>query len=378
MNTASKKNALICGASVAGLTSAYWLNQLGYRVTLVEMADSPRVGGAALDLGEPAIDIVKRMGIYDELRARALKLERIEFKNEANETENAIVLGGGNDLPIGNELEIERTELVYVLMDQLAGQVDFMFNDTITALDESADHIEVTFKQGAPQQFDLVVGCDGLHSGVRKLWFGAEKDYKHFLGAYFSIAIVDGLLVAPNTMQFYNVPEKSYMINAYRNKTDIVLSFVSDAEISYDYRDVEQQKEIIQDQFAHLGWRTEEFLGALSQSDNFYFDELCQIKMPFWSKGRVVLVGDAAYAPSPGAGMGGSLAIEGATALADALARYGGAYPIAFAEYYNQFQPIVSEVQVQAEHNIKKNFIPRTDEAIRQRNQGGKLEPKRQ
>ena len=80
-----------------------------------------------------------------------------------------------------------------------------------------------------------------------------------------------------------------------------ILFFAShpDEEIPYDYRDTEQQREIILEQFAGLGWRTAELLEEVRQSDSFYFDKFCQIKMPSWTKGRVALVGDAGYCASP-------------------------------------------------------------------------------
>jgi 2-polyprenyl-6-methoxyphenol hydroxylase-like FAD-dependent oxidoreductase len=374
MNTASKKSVLVCGASIAGLTTAYWLKRIGYQVTVVEMAGSPREGGAAVDLGGRTIEVIKRMGIYDPLKARALTLERIEFKNAEDITENAITVDDGRESPVDDQIEIERTQLMQVLMSQLANEVAFKFGDSITALDESPNDINVTFRQGGSQRFELVIGCDGVHSGVRKLWFGAENEYKRFLGAYFSLSIVDKLLITPNTMQFYNVPGKVCMLNTYRGKTDIVFCFLSDEEISYDYRDTDQQKKTILAQFARQGWRTAELLAEISDSGNFYFDQLCQIKMPSWSKGRVALVGDAAYAPSPGAGMGGSLAMDGAAALADALLRHEGDYQAAFADYHQHLHPYIDEVQAQAELNIRGNFIPRTQEAIRQRNQGGQFQ----
>ena len=82
-------------------------------------------------------------------------------------------------------------------------------------------------------------------------------------------------------------------------------------------------------------------LREMAGSNNFYFDKLCQIKMPSWTKGRVALVGDAGYCASPAAGKGGSSAIDGAAALADAV----------------------------------EFLVPRTAEAIRERNTRQKSRP---
>jgi 2-polyprenyl-6-methoxyphenol hydroxylase-like FAD-dependent oxidoreductase len=371
MDSVKDKKVLISGASIAGLSTAYWMNKSGYKVTVVEIANEPRIGGTAVDFRGKTVDVVKRMGIYEELRSNALHLEKIEFKNADDVTDSTVVIKRDDDEQPGDEIEIERTELVRILLDNLGINVEFIYNNSITALSETKDNIQVTFKDGRQRVFDLVFGCDGTHSGVRKIWFGEEREYMHFLGAYFSISIVNKSLIKNNTMQFYNVPGKAFMLNAYKNKTDIVFCFLSEKEIRYNYRDAEQQKKIIMEQFVGHGWRTAELLAEVAQSENFYFDKFCQIKMPSWTKGRVALVGDAAYCASPAAGMGGALAVDGAAALADALQKHNGNFESAFQQYNNNLRPFITAIQAEAEFNVKEKFIPATEEAILKRNSEG-------
>ena len=229
--------------------------------------------------------------------------------------------------------------------------------------------INVALKNGAERAFDLVFGCDGSHSGVRKIWFGEESEYAYFLNAYFSITTVNKLLIKQKTMQMYNEPDKSVMLNAYQHKTDIIFCFYSDNEIPYDYRDIAQQRKMISEQFDSVGWRTPELLNEVEGLENFYFDKFCQIKMLSWTKGRVALVGDAGYCASPAAGMGASLSISGAAALADALMKHDGDFELAFAEYNVGLRPFIEGVQATAELNVRENFIPRTEEAIKKRNE---------
>jgi len=359
---------LVSGASIAGLSTAYWMNKLGYKVTVVEIASELRKGGTAVDLRGNTIDLVKRMGIFDQLKLDRLSLELIEFKNADDGTEGSILLKNEGVQPGDDELEIERDKLVGILFNSIKNDIEFSFNNSIIALDETKDNMHVTFKNGTQRAFDLVLGCDGTHSGVRKIWFDKNIDYTYFLGAYFSISIVNKLLIKQNTMQFYNVPGKAYILNAYKNKTDIIFCFLSEKQIPYDYRDIEQQRNIILKQFAGQGWRTTELLEEIEKSENFYFDKFCQIKMPSWTKGRVALVGDAAYCASPAAGIGGSLAMEGAAALADALEKNNGNFGLAFTDYNKTLRPFIDDVQAEAELNVRENFIPRTEEAIRKRN----------
>ncbi|KUJ62804.1 FAD-binding monooxygenase [Flavobacteriaceae bacterium CRH] len=368
MESFKNKKVLVSGASIAGLSTAYWMNRLGYQVTVVEMASEPRTAGAAVDLRGITVNIAKRMGIFEQLKAHRLYVEKVEFKNAQDVTEGSIMLANDDTELPEDEIEIERDKFIPYLFNELKNDVAFIFKNSITALNETEDNIEVTFKDGSQKAFHLVLGCDGMHSGVRKIWFGDETEYAHFLNAYFSLTIVNKLLVKQKTMQMYNVPDKAITLNAYNNKTDIIFCFYSENEIPYDYRDIEQQRKIIMEQFSGQSWRTSELLEEVQQSENFYFDKFCQIKMPSWTKGRVALVGDAGYCASPAAGMGASLAMNGAAALADALEKYNGNFNLAFEDYNKNLRPFIEEVQAMAELNVKENFIPRTEEEIRKRN----------
>ncbi|MCX6217538.1 FAD-dependent monooxygenase [Spirosoma sp.] len=368
MDSFNEKKVLVTGASIAGLSTAYWMNKLGYKVTVVEMASEPRTAGAAIDIRGTTIAIAKRMGIFEPLASNRLTVDLIEFKQADDSTAGSIVLKDQRGELPNDDIEIERDTFITILIEKLKGEVEFSFNNSITALSETENDITATFKDGSQRSFDLVLGCDGSHSGVRKIWFGHETEYSYFLKAYFSITIVNKLLINERTMQLYNVPDKAITLNAYNNKTDVIFSFFSETEIPYDYRAIDQQRKIILEQFAGQGWRTEELLEEVQHSHKMYFDKFCQIKMPSWTKGRVALVGDAGYCASPAAGMGASLAMEGAAALADALQKHNGNFEGAFQDYNKNLRPFIEQVQATAELNVRENFIPRTEEAIRKRN----------
>jgi len=361
-------NVLISGASFAGLSTAYWMKQLGYEVTIVEIGSGLRTGGTAVNIQGNTVDIVKRMGIFEQIRENRLNLTRWELKNADDVTERALVLRAEGEPAPEDEFEIERDVLLKLIFDLVKNDVELVFADSVKALRETEAGIDVSFEKGSRRSFDLVFGCDGSHSRVRQLWFGSEEKYLHFLEQYFSITIVEKLLILPGTAQMFNVPGKAVMLNAYKNKTDIIFGFVSEKEIPYDYRDEAQQRRIISEQFAGQGWRTAELLREVQGSTSFYFDKLCQIRMPSWTRGRVALVGDAGYCPSPAAGLGGSLAIDGAAALADAMRANAGNFEPAFRDYNQNFRPFIDSVQAEAVRTGLETLCPRTEQAIRARN----------
>ncbi len=203
------KRVLISGASFAGLSSAFWMRRLGYEVTIVELAKALRTGGTAVNIEGPTIEVARRMGILDAIRANRLSLERWDYKNADDVTEGSMLTRPEGEPPSENDLEVERNTLL-ALLHGLVSDVECIFGDTVTVLRESKEDIEVTFRDGSKRSFDLVLGCDGMHSTVRKLWFGHEAEYIHFLEQYFSITIVDKSLIRPNTAQMFNVPGKAF------------------------------------------------------------------------------------------------------------------------------------------------------------------------
>lgn len=358
--------ALVAGASFAGLSTAFWLHQLGYQVTVVEVAASLRKGGTPVDIRGGTIDIAERMGILDEIRAHCLPPRPTCFLAPDGSTLAVQEASAGDDIEHG--FEIERDRLLAILFEKIDGKVEIIFGDAITAVHDDGDAVQVTFASGPPRTFSLVFGCDGNHSALRRMHFGAEAQYSHFLGLYFAIAIIDKLVVQPRTTQIFSIPGSTVMLNSYDSKTDVVFCFHEAQEVAYDYRDVDQQRRMIEQRFSDLGWQVPALLDEVKEADNFYFDKMSQIRMPSWSRGRVALVGDAAYCASPAAGMGGSLALVGAAALADALRDHPHDFSLAFTQYQQRLAPFIDEVQAGAIEFGLDVFVPRTEQALRARN----------
>lgn len=370
MKTVEQK-LLISGASFAGLCTAYRMNKLGYQVTIVELYSGLRKGGTPVNILGDTIEVVRQMGLLEQIQANAITMECMEFKDAHDVTLRRDLIQKNHQAKAEVEYEIERDVLLDMLYKLVRDDVRFIFGDSITGLAEVQGQVEVTFKNTGKQCFDLVFGCDGIHSTVRRLWFGPEAEFSHFLKAYASIVIVDKLLIPENHIHLYGEPGYSVMLNAYNGKTDIVLCFYAEQEIPYDYRDESRQRQIIDDHFRGLVWRTPELLQEIRESNTFYFDKLCQVRMPCWSKGRIALAGDAAYCASPAAGRGGSLAIDGAAALADAFEKSNGEYAAAFKAYDNSFRPFVEQLQADVVNYNLDMLIPKTEEDVRKRNLGG-------
>ncbi|WP_267394148.1 FAD-dependent monooxygenase [Sphingomonas sp. GC_Shp_5] len=359
---------LVSGASFAGLATAYWLNRLGHRVTIIEVAKGLRRGGTPVDIEGETIEILTRMGLADAVRAKALPPRCFAFKDADDRTLGRV--GAAGDQASHERYEIHRDDLLDILFGAVADETELLFGRSIDRLEEGTDAVSITFTDGERRDFALVFGCDGNRSNTRKLLFGDGEQFTHFMGGYFFLKVVPqtGLLAA-NVSEVFSVPGRMAMLNGYDDRTDIGFGFRTDGEIDYDYRDRVQQRRLIHERFDGLGWKVPAMLAGSAGDDDFYFDRINQIRMPSWSRGRVALVGDAGYCVSPLAGFGGSIAIIGAGRLAAALERYPGDHAAAFRHYEDGLRPFVEEVQERAASDGMAMMCPADDGELAERDQ---------
>jgi 2-polyprenyl-6-methoxyphenol hydroxylase-like FAD-dependent oxidoreductase len=357
---------LVSGASFAGLATAYWLGRLGYRVTIVEVANALRRGGTPVDIEGETINILSRMGLADAVRAKALPPRRFEFKDSSDVTLGSV--GAGSERESNERYEIHRDDLLDILFGAVADTVELLFDRSIDRLDDEEDRVAVTFSDGARRAFALVFGCDGNRSNTRRLLFGEGEQFVHFMGGYFFLKVVPqtGLLPA-DVSQVFSVPGRMAMLNGYGDRTDIGFGFRTEGEIAYDYRDKAQQRSLVEERFDALGWKVPAMLAGAAGDDDFYFDRINQIRMPCWSRGRVALVGDAGYCVSPLAGFGGSMAIIGAGRLATALGVHPGDHAAAFQHYEEGLRPFVEEVQERAALDGLSMMCPADEDELAER-----------
>lgn len=354
------KQVLISGASIAGLSLAYWLNRFGYEVSIVEISSGLRRGGSPVDVRGDALNVVKEMGIMEKIREKKF-IHTDEIVNARNETLVTFEINAQTEY-LG-DIEIHRDDLVDILYQNIPeNEIEFLFNNSVVQLFEHEDNVKVAFKNGENRTFDFVFGTDGTHSAVRKLVFGREEQYSRFFGAYFAFAKAPDIKPnKPDAGVMYREPGKLAMIYPFKNEVNAGVVFRS-PKLNYDYRDKEQHRQILKHNFKNGSWRIPEILDAMLHSDDLYFDEVCQIHMQTWTKGHVALVGDAAHTTGFPTGMGTSLAIQGATLLAKEL-NTNDDYNTAFAKYNEVYKPYVESVQTRIVRGLNW-LVPDTEEGI--------------
>ncbi|MET7420212.1 FAD-dependent monooxygenase [Dactylosporangium sp. NPDC005555] len=344
---------LISGASVAGPSLALWLHRLGHRVTVVERAPALRGGGYAVDFrGRVHLEVLRRMGLLDAMRARATHMGDIAIVDRdgaLKATMPSAIFSG--------DLELLRGDLGAVLYDATRDHAEYVFGDSIATITQDADGVDVTFERGAPGRFDLVVGADGVNSKVRDLVFGEVP--RRDLGVHGCIFTMANEFGLDRTALMYNEPRRTVTIGGVtKDKAVVSLFFTANDEITKTH-----PKAVVAQAFGAAGWKVPRLLEAMRTAPDFWFDSTTQIRMDRWSRGRVVLLGDAGYAGGPG-GNGTGLAVVGAHVLAGELRRLP--FDKAFEVYERRLRPYVATCQKQASGGADF-LVPDTDRRIAQR-----------
>jgi 2-polyprenyl-6-methoxyphenol hydroxylase-like FAD-dependent oxidoreductase len=352
---------------------AYWLARAGFDVTVVEKAPHIRGGGYPIDIRGVAIDVVTRMGLLAPLKAAHIHTRRLSAVAPSGKLIAAIPADAGPD---STELELPRGELTALLYEATRDQVEYRFDDSITALEQQPERVLVQFQSGTVAGYDVVVGADGLHSNTRRLAFGPEEQFHRYLGHCFAGYSVPNLFGFDHEAVLANTPGTMAALYAAGSRPELhaLLAFRSPLPTRAELADRQFQLDAVDRAFDGAPGRTAWLLDRMKSADDIFFDTLSQIVMPSWSSGRVTLVGDAAAAPSFLSGEGTSLALVGGYVLAAELAGARGDHQRAMLAYQDRLRDYVRRNQSLA-FTSRRLMLPATRTELALRNVGLRLFP---
>ncbi|KAA2260159.1 FAD-dependent oxidoreductase [Solihabitans fulvus] len=345
---------LISGSSIAGPALAYWLHRHGFEPTIVERTPALRDGGYAVDFrGEAHLSVLRDMGILADIERARTGVGSMSYVNSAGKPQAKLPA----DMFAG-DVEILRGDLARILYDATREHTEYVFGDSITSLTEDADGVTVAFERGAPRRFDLVIGADGLRSTTRRLAFGPDEQFVKHLGVYCAIFTTANHLDLDHTGHAYRTANRLVaMYSARHNAEAKAMFYFGSPALDLDRRDVARQQAVLAEQFAGNGWQTDRLLEEMRYAPDFYFDSVGQVHLDKWSRGRVALVGDAAYSPSSLSGMGSGLALVGAYVLAGELAAARGDHRVAFRRYEEEMRAYATGCQKMGD-GVAKLMVP--------------------
>ena len=361
-------NALISGVGIAGATLAFWLHKYGIEPTLVELAPALRSSGYVIDFWGLGYDIAEKMGLLPDITRIGYHTQELRIVDEDGRRLSGFGVQLFRELTGGRYVTIGRGDLSKLICDQISGSCEIIFGDSIAGLRETGGEVHVQFEHGAERRFDLVIGADGLHSRVRKLVFGPQDRYEKDLG--YRVAAFE-------TTGYRRRDELVYIVHSapgrqvgrfalHDGQTLFLFIFASGSEP--EAHRVAAQKAMLRKAFQGDGWELPRILTALDTCDDLYFDRVSQIRMAAWSRGRIALVGDAAFCVSLLAGQGSALAMTAAYVLPGELATLQHQPQEAFRRYEERLRPFIDRKQRAAER-FASAFVPRTQLGIFFRNQ---------
>jgi 2-polyprenyl-6-methoxyphenol hydroxylase-like FAD-dependent oxidoreductase len=339
--------ALIIGGGVAGPVAAMALQKAGLEATVLEAHPAPAGDvGAWLGVQTNGLDALRAIGADDAVREVGFPTPRIEFRSWTGKTLGSVATG--EDGVTG--LSMKRSDLYRALHGEAVRRgVDIRYGSRLVDVRDDGGAVTAVLADGSTATADLLIGADGVRSTVRGL-LDPGCPPPRFVPVLNTAGYADrtppGAEVGRLTMVF---GRRSFF--GYLPAPDGRCWWFANPPL---------RREPAADEVARLSdeqWRTS--LAELHAGDRCPAVDLVAAtpgplrgwstydlpSVPRWSRGRTVLIGDAAHATSPAAGQGASLAVEDAVVLARCLRDLP--VPLAFEVFERARRPRVERIVAQ-------------------------------
>jgi len=330
-------HAVISGAGIAGPALAHQLTARGWRTTVIERFPQRREEGQNVDIRGAAREVVRRIGLEDEIRAANTTEVGTRFVRADGSAAASFPVTAGRDGPTA-EFEILRGELSRIFIENTRADTDYRFDSRIADVTDHGDHVVVALEDGTTLDADLLVIAEGLHSRSRR--FVETVDVVD-LGMYLAYATIPRTDADNGWWNWQHATgHRSVHVRPDNlGTTRAILTFMSDVRGLEDL-DRAGQLTILRRTFDDVGGAAPRVLAALDDGAPMYFSTVGQVHTSSWNKGRIALLGDAAFCNATFGGAGTSLALIGAYILAGELA---GSSDIgaALSRYQDLMKPFV-------------------------------------
>ncbi len=320
-------NILIVGAGIGGMALAALLKQRGVGCSIVERAGSFDHAGYMLALYPMGSRILHGLGLFEEFRQRSAPFKTYEVHNGQGELLHRFDVSPMSE-QLGYTGQLLRKDLVEMLRSA-AQDVPLRMGLGLEHLEQKDGSVHVRFTDGSTGQYDAVIGADGIHSRTRRIIFGSEPDHETGWGLW---VWWTNLNVSRETIrEFWG---RGRFVGLYPTPSLIgAVAAGPRSLIAPEAVDGDGTK--VRDAFSSMGGVAADIIsGFPDKTDGLFFWNLNDFRSRRWVSGRVALLGDAACAFLPTAGVGASMALESAAVMADELTRTNAEFlPKAFELY---------------------------------------------
>jgi len=355
--------AVIIGAGVAGLAAAWWLDKAGWRSLVIERAESLRENGYMLGLSGLGYETAGRMGLHEKLQAASFRIDENVYRDRhGRELLRLRYRDFIRDLPY---LAVRRTDLVRALAETLPDSCEIRFGKTMKSFADKGDHVKITLTGGEMIEAALLIGADGFRSAVRQELFGAPETCLRPLGYYFSVYDVD----APKDFEtdFLSYAEPGHLAEYYALHDGRLAAMHVWRDERTGLERSSDKAQLLYDVSSGSHPQVRSLISkADSAGNSIVVDSLTMVDLPQWSRGRVVLLGDAAHCLTLVSGQGAGMAMASAEMLGQALMASEDP-TTALANHEARLRPIIVRLQARS-RKMAAVFIPQSAFAFKLRN----------
>ena len=349
-----KPRIAVIGAGLGGTAAASLLHKAGYSVKLYEQAPGFARIGAGIHLGPNVMKVMRKMGIEDALNAQGSHPDYWYSRDGlTSEVIAQIPLGDYALSHYGaSYLTVHRGDF-HALMTQAVGQDTIAFSKKLTQADDLGEVVKLTFADGTIEEADIVIGADGVNSKLRDALLGDElPTYSGFVGhrAVFPVSAVKGFTHDMCTKWWTD--DRHMMVYFVTSRRDEIYYVTGVPEATWDLSKswVPSSKDEMLAAFD--GWHhgVQSLIQATNEVTKWPLLE--RDPLPLWSRGRLVLLGDACHPMKPHMAQGAAMAIEDAAMLVRCLEQVGADdHATAFALYEANRSERASKVQLVSHNN---------------------------
>lgn len=361
--------ALVVGLGIAGMSAAIGLRDAGWEPVVVERAPARRSGGYFVGLFPDGKQAARELDVLDTLHTRNPE-GNTEWQVEADGSQQPGI--GFLDQP-GEPYAVMRGDIEAALWDRLQGAgatrhgqspVEIRFHTRPVEIVDRGDDVlvmleDIASETTSKEQFDLVVGTDGLRSTVRRLVFGPPEAYMRSWDAIICAFELDeqvpgyderdGIILA--------LPRRSAWVFPFADRKPTVLLTYRTKAIDAQF--TQSPSDRLEAEFADLRSHpiVDHGLRTIAKSSQNLFDSVHSVHMPTWSKGRVVLLGDSAWCLTLFSGMGSTAGLRGGAVLSRSLRAHPTDVRAALESFERDMRPFIT-ASLRRARILQHMFVP--------------------
>jgi len=354
----------VVGAGLGGVCAAHLLHQAGYKVKLYEQAPALAPLGAGIHLGPNLMKVIRHIGLEQQVVDMGSQPDAWYSRDgKTSEIIATIPLGEYALERYGaNYLTVHRGNFHALLVNTLP-QGMLSLGKHLTGIEDLGEEVRLSFKDGTIDTADLVVGADGVYSRIREVLLGSEPlTATGYVGHRMMIPVSRLKSFTHAACTKWWAEDRHMMVYFLDEKRDAIYCVTGVPEgDAWDMSKpwVPSSREELRTAFE--GWHPyamEMIEGAENVTKWPFFEREAQ---PLWSRGRIVILGDACHPMKPHMAQGAAMAIEDAAVLTRSLQETGtDKYRRAFEMFQANRQDRVRKVQTVSHNNtwLRSNEDP--------------------